>query len=50
MKRDHRGDARDDALSRRDVFRAAAAVAAAPFVLREADAAQRSPVAAAICS
>jgi 5-methylthioadenosine/S-adenosylhomocysteine deaminase len=56
MKRDKRDDARDDGahperaqrvegLSRRGMFRAAAAIAAAPFLLREADAAQRPPVA-----
>src|SRR4029453_936232 len=32
-------------VSRRDVFTAAAAIAAAPFLLRDADAAQRAPVA-----
>ena len=36
---------RVEGLSRRDVFRAAAAIAAAPFLLREADAAQRPPAA-----
>ena len=34
---------RVEGLSRRDVFRAAAAITAAPFLLREADAAQRPP-------
>ncbi len=36
---------RVEGLSRRDVFRAAAAITAAPFLLREADAAQRPPAA-----
>ena len=34
---------RVEGLSRRDVFKTAAAIAAAPFLLREADAAQRPP-------
>ena len=42
MKRSKR---RADSLSRRDLFQAAAAVAAAPFLLREAHAAQRPPIA-----
>jgi hypothetical protein len=45
MKRDRRDDARDEGMSRRGMFRTAAAIAAAPFLLREADAAQRPPVA-----
>ena len=44
MNRDKR-DARDAPWSRRDVFRAAAGIAAAPLVLRDAEAAQRPPVA-----
>ena len=35
---------RVEGLSRRDAFKTAAAIAAAPFLLREADAAQRPPV------
>ena len=45
MKRDRRDDARDEGMSRRGMFRTAAAIAAAPFLLGEADAAQRPPVA-----
>src|SRR5438105_2887277 len=45
MKRDRRDEARGDGMSRRDMFRAAAAIAAAPFILAKADAAQRAPVA-----
>ena len=45
MKRDTRDAARDDGVSRRRMFKAAAAIAAAPFLLRDADAAQRPSVA-----
>src|SRR5688572_8358685 len=45
MKRDRRNEGRDDRMSRRDLFRAAAAVAAAPLVQSAANAAQRPPVA-----
>ena len=44
MKRDTRDHTQDRRLSRRDAFKAAAVVAAAPFMLRDAAAAQRAAV------
>jgi 5-methylthioadenosine/S-adenosylhomocysteine deaminase len=43
MKRERRDGTGDDRVSRRDALKAAAAIAAAPFVLRETAAAQRGP-------
>ena len=45
MKRDRGYGTGHDHVSRRDAFKAAAAVAVAPFLLRETLAAQRPPVA-----
>lgn len=44
MKRDTRDRTQDHLLSRRDAFKAAAALAAVPFAVRQADAAQRPQV------
>ena len=44
MKRDRRYGTGHERLSRRDAFKAAAAIAAAPFLLRDTLAAQRPPV------
>ena len=44
MKRDKPGDARDGGMSRRDVFRAAAVVAAAPLLQSAGNAQPRTPV------